>query len=152
MIQEFGHDVTYLFSRNAYTTVSRSHKFLEALKSWTLTGNNAETTGNRRDLHLLAVSLADWLNQHLQIHTPRSAIIAELQDKYLCSTNSPDEWKRVEKKFRTTWNDPLALGELDQKHIPVKKPRNQAVTITTTRDSFPRCCLPLSMQNTDSCG
>ena len=52
---------------NAYTKDTHhntrqgvSHQFLESFRSWTEISNNAETPGNRRDLHLLAVSLAGW--------------------------------------------------------------------------------------------
>ena len=46
-----------------------SYQFLEALRSWTAIGNNTETPGNRRDLHL-TVSMASWPNHHLQIRPP----------------------------------------------------------------------------------
>ena len=45
-----------------------SHQFEEPLRSWTEAGNNAETPGNRREIHHLAVSLAGWLNHYLYIH------------------------------------------------------------------------------------
>ena len=50
-----------------------------------------------------------WLVGHTTckfIPQDRRAILAEFQDEYLCCPNSPDEWKRVEKKFRTRWNVP----------------------------------------------
>ena len=43
----------------------------------------------------------------------------------------------MEEKFITRWNGPHALGALDRKHIATKNPRNEAVTITTRRASFP---------------
>ena len=46
-------------SKNAYTTASRGQSpIVGSHYRWTETGNNDETPGNRRDLHLLAVSLA----------------------------------------------------------------------------------------------
>ena len=50
-----------------------SHQFQEVIRSLTKTGNNPETSGDRRDLHLLAVSLVGWPHRHLQICPPRSA-------------------------------------------------------------------------------
>ena len=47
-----------------------SHQFQETTGIETDTGNNAETPSNRRDLHLLAVLLAGWQNNHLQIRPP----------------------------------------------------------------------------------
>ena len=63
---------TFLTSlKNAYTTIKKTvTNIQEALKSWSETGNNVETPVNRRNLHLLAVSLAGWPNHHLQICSP----------------------------------------------------------------------------------
>ena len=47
-----------------------SHQFQEAIISWIESGNNAETPGHLRDLHLLAVSLVGWSCYHLQICPP----------------------------------------------------------------------------------
>ena len=47
-----------------------SHKFQKGIRSWTKTGNNDKTPGNRGDVHVLAASLAGWPNHHLQIRPP----------------------------------------------------------------------------------
>ena len=48
------------------------------------------------------------------------AILAEFQDKYLCCPDSPEEWKRVEEKFRTRWNVPHAVGAIELQSSYVK--------------------------------
>ena len=65
-----------------------SYQFQEALRSWIETGNNAETTGNRRDVHFLTVSLAGW--------PVCQAILAEFQQEYLTCPTNPADWKKVE--------------------------------------------------------
>ena len=80
-----------------------SHQFQEAIRSWTETGN-AETPGNRTDLHLLTIS-------------------AEFQDEYLHCPDSPNECKRVEEKFIPRWKVPHDVGAIDRKHITIKKPK-----------------------------
>ena len=42
----------------------------------------------------------------------QTTILAEFQDKYLYCPTSPDEWKRVEEKFKTRWNVAQAPGSL----------------------------------------
>ena len=59
------------------------------------------------------------------------AILAEFQDEYLHCPDSPDEWKRVEKKFRSRWNFPHSVDAIDGKHITIKKP-NESQTYTTS--------------------
>ena len=51
------------------------------------------------------------------------AIFAEFQDEYLHCPDSPDEWNRVEEKFRTRWNVPHTVAAIDGKHITMKKPK-----------------------------
>ena len=51
------------------------------------------------------------------------AILAEFQDEYFCCPCSPAEWKRVEEKFRTTWNVPHTVGVIERNHIAMKKPK-----------------------------
>ena len=40
-----------------------------------------------------------------------------------CPT-TPDEWKELEMEFRIRWNIPHSLGDLDGKHVGLKKPKN----------------------------
>ena len=50
-------------------------------------------------------------------------ILAEFQDEYLHCPDTPDEWKRVEEKFRTRWNVPHSVGALHGKHEEAKDNR-----------------------------
>ena len=36
-------------------------------------------------------------------------------------TPDPEDWKKIEEKYRNRWNDPHAVGALDGKHIAIKK-------------------------------
>ena len=84
--------------------------------------NNIETPDHWRDLHLSAVSVAGRLNSNLKICSPGlQAIFVEFQDKYLHYPDTPDECKRTEEKFRTIWNVPDAVGEINWKYIAMKK-------------------------------
>ena len=40
----------------------------------------------------------------------------------MCPTN-PEDWKKIEEKFRNSWNVPDAVGALDGKPIAIKKPK-----------------------------
>ena len=57
----------FLLHRRTHTSPHQevSQQFQEALRSWIETSNNTETPGNKRDLHILAVSLAGWPNHQL---------------------------------------------------------------------------------------
>ena len=62
-----GCPLPFLPHRRMHTSAHQavSHQFQEALRSWIKTSNNTGTTCIKRDLHLLAVSLAGWPNHHL---------------------------------------------------------------------------------------
>ena len=47
-------------------------------------------------------------------------ILPEFQEHYFIGPTTPEDCKQIEEKFRTRWNDPYALGPLDEKHIAMK--------------------------------
>ena len=51
------------------------------------------------------------------------AILQEFQHKYLICPTDPEDWKKIEERFRNRWNVPHAIGALDSKHITIKKPK-----------------------------
>ena len=67
------------------------------------------------------------------------AILKEFQQEYLMCPTDPEEWKKIEDRFRNRWNVLNAVDALDGKHIAIKKenPRSQAVNILTTRATSP---------------
>ena len=40
----------------------------------------------------------------------------------MCPTD-PEDWNKIEERFRNRWNDPHVVGPLDGKHIAIKKPK-----------------------------
>ena len=40
----------------------------------------------------------------------------------MCPTD-PEDWKKIEERFRNRWNVPHAVGALDGNHIAIKKPK-----------------------------
>ena len=50
----------------------------------------------------------------------------------MCPTD-PEDWKKIEERFRNSWKVPHVVGVLDGKHIAIKIPRSQAVNISTPR-------------------
>ena len=53
----------------------------------------------------------------------RKAILKELQQEYLVCLTDPEDWKKIEQRFRNRWNVPHAVRALDEKHIAIKKPK-----------------------------
>ena len=51
------------------------------------------------------------------------AILKEFQQEYLVCPTDPEDWKKIEQRFRNRWNVPHAVGALDGKHIAIKKPK-----------------------------
>ena len=51
------------------------------------------------------------------------AILKEFQQEYLVCPTDPEDWKKIEQRFRNRWTVPHAVGLLDLKHIAIKKPK-----------------------------
>ena len=51
------------------------------------------------------------------------AILKEFQQEYLVCPTDPEDWMKIEERFRNRWNVPHAIGALDGKHIAIKKPK-----------------------------
>ena len=90
-----------------------SHKFQEVLRSWTETGNNAETPGNSRELHLLVVSLAEWQKPPSVNLSPRYA------EPYIYLLNFRTNIcaALLALKSRKGWNVLHAAGAIDVKQM-----------------------------------
>ena len=52
-----------------------------------------------------------------------NAILKEFQQEYLVCLTDPEDWKKIEERFRNRWNVPHSVGSLDGKHIAIKKPK-----------------------------
>ena len=50
-------------------------------------------------------------------------ILKEFQHEYLMCPTEPEDWKKIEERFRNRWNVSHAVGALDGKHIAIKKPK-----------------------------
>ena len=51
------------------------------------------------------------------------AILKEFQQEYLVCPTDPEDWRKIEERFRNRWNVPHAVGALNGKHIAIKKPK-----------------------------
>ena len=51
------------------------------------------------------------------------AILKEFQQEYLVCPTDPEDWKKIEERFRNRWNVLHAVGAVDGKHIAIKKPK-----------------------------
>ena len=51
------------------------------------------------------------------------AILKEFQHEYLMCPTEPEDWKKIEERFRNRWNAPHAVSALDGKHIAIKRPK-----------------------------
>ena len=81
-----------------------------------------ETLIHRGKLHLTAIPLEGWKINHLQICPPGlqshfERIPTRVPDVPL----DPEDWKKIEERFRNRWDVPHAVGALDGKHIAIKK-------------------------------
>ena len=55
------------------------------------------------------------------------AIVKEFQQEYLVCPTDPEDWKKIEERFRNRWNVPHAVSALDGKHIAIKKPKKSGI-------------------------
>ena len=51
------------------------------------------------------------------------AILKEFQQEYLIYSTDPEDWKKIEERFRNRWNVSHAVSALDGKRIAIKKPK-----------------------------
>ena len=101
-----------------------NHQPQAATGSQVETGSYFETLIHRGKLHVTAIPLEGWKIDHLQIYPPGlKAILKEFQHEYLVCPTDPEDWKKIEERFRNRWNVPHACGALDGKHIAIKKPK-----------------------------
>ena len=60
----------------------------------------------------------------------------------MCPTN-PEDWKKIEERFRNNWNVPVAVSALDGKHIAIKKPKKSGSEYFNYKAYFSVVLLPL---------
>ena len=58
------------------------------------------------------------------ISTVAKAIIHEMQDAYLKTPNTVEEWLLISEKFFQRWNLPNMIGTVDGKHVILQQPCN----------------------------
>ena len=98
-----------------------------------------ETLIHKGKLHLTAIPLEVWKKTTICKFVPQvcKAILKEFQQEYLVCTTDPEDWKKIEERFKNRRNVPHAIGALDGKHIAIKKPKKLAVNISTIRATSP---------------
>ena len=62
------------------------------------------------------------------------AILKEFQQEYLVCPTDPEDWKKIEERFRNRWNVSHSVGSLDGKHIAIKKPKRSGSEYFSTRE------------------
>ena len=60
----------------------------------------------------------------------------------MCPTD-PEDWKKIEERFRNRWNAPHAYGTLDRKHIAIKKAKKSGSEYFNYKGYFSLVCLAL---------
>ena len=58
------------------------------------------------------------------ISTGGKAIIHEMQDAYLKTSNTVEEWLLISEKLSQRWNFPNMIGAVDEKHAILQQPCN----------------------------
>ncbi|XP_019698090.1 protein ANTAGONIST OF LIKE HETEROCHROMATIN PROTEIN 1-like [Harpegnathos saltator] len=55
---------------------------------------------------------------------------------YMKMPSTPDEWKKITKKFEETWNFPQCIGAIDGKHITLQAPINSGSDFYNYKSQF----------------
>ena len=56
------------------------------------------------------------------------AILKEFQQEYLMCPIDPEDWTKIEERFRNRWNVPHVVSALHGRHIAIKKPKKSGGT------------------------
>ena len=70
-------------------------------------------------------------------------ILKEFQQENLMCPTDPEDWKKIEERFRNRWNVPHAVGALNGKHIAIKKPKKSGSEYFNYKDYFSLVLLAL---------
>ena len=111
-----------------------NYQLQEATGGWVETGSYFETLIHRATPH--SNTTRGWKNDHLQI-CPQvcKAILKEFQQEYLVCPTHPEDWMKIEERFKNRWNVPHAVGALDG-HIAIKKPKRSDSEYFNYKDYF----------------
>ena len=75
------------------------------------------------------------------------AILKEFQHECLMCPTDPEDWKKIEERFRNRWNVPHAVGVLDGKHTAMKKPKKSGSEYFNHKGYF--CLVLLALVDAD---
>ena len=73
------------------------------------------------------------------------AILKEFQ--HLVCPTDPEDWKKIEERFRNRWNVPHVVGALDGKHIAIKKTKKSGSEYFNYKGHF--SLVPLALVDAD---